>query len=113
VGHIEKSKELYDKIKGSPRNTKYSDLLWTHVGHGGTRNKIEAAKFKRMGVKPGVPDVMIFDTKLALELKVYPNKITPAQKDWLDRLMYAGWKTFVVYSLDEAMFIIDEYCARF
>jgi len=26
VGHIEKSKELYDKIKGSPRNTKYSDL---------------------------------------------------------------------------------------
>ena len=50
-------------------------LVWTHVPNGGLRNKIVAAKLKRMGVKAGVPDVLIFNPAaencgVAIELKV-------------------------------------------
>lgn len=36
-------------------------LLWVHVPNGGHRAMSEARRFKQLGVKAGVPDILIFD----------------------------------------------------
>ena len=33
---------------------------WCHVPNGGARRKVEAARMTAIGVKPGVPDILIF-----------------------------------------------------
>lgn len=47
----------------------YANLrhLLIHVPNGGYRNAVEAAKFKQMGVRAGVPDLIL----------LYPNKEHP------------------------------------
>lgn len=40
---------------------------WCHVPNGGKRGKTEAARLKGLGVKPGVPDVLIFEEWTALD----------------------------------------------
>ena len=34
------------------------DLVWFHPANGGARNKAEAGRFRAMGVRAGVPDLM-------------------------------------------------------
>ena len=65
-----------------------SGLDWFHCPNGGKRNVREGAKFKRMGVKSGIPDVIIITpTKhnqvgMCIELKVGSNKPTDNQRFW-------------------------------
>ena len=92
----------------------YSGLNWFHTPNGGSRNAIEAAKFKRMGVKAGIPDILIINPKqgfngLAIELKVGANTVTASQIEWLERLNKSGWLCFVSWSLDEVLSLIDWY----
>src|SRR5690242_13337567 len=56
-------------------------VVWLHVPNGGYRNAVEAARFKGLGVKAGVPDLLFFyQSKLfALELKAEKGRITEAQ----------------------------------
>ena len=112
----------------------YLDLLsnmkkfkWCHVPNGGARTKAEAGIFKAMGVKPGVPDVMIFKPKwrpfdragessigLAIELKVVyasgkKNYASPEQKEWMQYLEQIGWEVHLAYDFDTVKKIVDEY----
>lgn len=112
----------------------YPKVFWFHCPNGGKRNKIEAAKLKKMGVRRGVPDVLIFQTAffpdviniydhevikkvvksnkyygLAIELKVKPNNPTKEQWECLEKFEELDFKTAVCYSFDEAQKIIDEY----
>lgn len=41
----------------------YRDLLVFHVPNGGNRNRLEAIKFKNMGVKAGAPDLILIPSK--------------------------------------------------
>lgn len=75
-------------------------LRWCHVPNGGKRSKREAVRFQKMGVKPGVPDIAIFDpppicpsAKGAwIEMKrVSGGKLSDYQKDWLNYLESSGW----------------------
>ena len=95
-------------------------LLWCHVPNGGYRRKKEAARLKGMGVKPGVPDVLIFEPwldretgevgfGLAIELKVGRNKTTRHQDQWLAALRRRGWKTTVARSLSEAQAFVERW----
>ena len=93
---------------------KHPHVLWFHAPNGGSRNLFEAVKLKAMGVKPGVPDIMILSRKLgyyglSIELKVGKNKPSDFQKEWLHNLDIIGWKTAVCYTFDEARSIIDDY----
>ena len=59
-----------------------------HVPNGGKRNPAEAARFKAMGVKAGVPDLclpvpMNGYAGLYIEMKYGSNKPTAAQKEWI------------------------------
>lgn len=81
-----------------------------------------------MGVRKGMPDVMVFECRmvkqqaplpilehcgLAIELKVKPNKPTPEQLEILEHLSVRGWLTAVCYSFDEAKTFIDNYLSHF
>jgi len=53
-----------------------------------------------------VPDVLIFQPLIAIELKYGKNRITPEQKQWLTRLSGAGWKTAVCRSVPEVLEVL-------
>lgn len=93
---------------------RYPAAFWTHPPNGGSRHKLEAVKFKRIGVRAGLPDILIFErrgtaTGLFLELKVGKNKATELQLMAMSELVRNGWKGGIVYDFDSAKEMIDEY----
>lgn len=92
------------------------DLIY-HVPNGGRRNKFEAAKLKRQGVKAGVPDVVLPVARagfhgLYIELKYGKNKPTADQKKWIARLKEQGYKAITCYGWREAANEIENYLRR-
>src|SRR6056297_1258985 len=68
---------------------------WIHVPNGGNRDAKNGAKMKKQGVKPGVPDVLIFDVPdndnchkgIAIELKRQKGgRVSKYQDKWLGML---------------------------
>lgn len=112
----------YPKFKGKEDQLQmlcasYLDLhniLYFH-----TPNEIKAkpqymVKRKKMGVKSGVPDIMILEAQkgykgFAIELKVGYNKPSENQLKWLDELNKRGWKTLITYSFEEFEACIKDY----
>ena len=85
-----------------------------HIPNGGSRNKAEAKKLKRQGVRAGVPDLFFPVAKrgyhgLFIELKVGKNKATEKQLQWLDFLNGQGYKAVVCVGFDSAKETIDWY----
>lgn len=68
------------------------DAVWFHVPNGGARTKAEAGIFKAMGVKAGVPDVLILwrGQLYCIELKAPGRSLSPGQRDMRDRLLKSG-----------------------
>lgn len=76
-------------------------LCWFHPANERKCTPQAGARLKRAGVKPGVPDVLIFEpfededgqpfAGLAIELKTPGNYPTPAQREWADKLAFRGW----------------------
>ncbi len=95
----------------------YLDLnkyVWCHVPNEGKRTPFERYKAKQLGIKPGVPDVLIFHAMpgycgLAIELKIKPNKPSKNQLHWISQLKNQGWKVSVCYSIDEFIAEINKY----
>jgi len=87
------------------------ELQWFfHVPNGGNRNLREAVKFKSMGVKPGVPDLILPVARrgyhgLALELKAGKNKATELQLEWHEFMRSEGWYVAICYSWEEALYV--------
>tara|TARA_R110002020_G_scaffold173859_5_gene364845 strand:+ start:262 stop:624 length:363 start_codon:yes stop_codon:yes gene_type:complete len=93
---------------------KYPSVLAFHTPNGGLRNKIVAAKLKRQGVRPGVPDWLIIKQSgvycgLAIELKVKGGAINANQKARHLEFIAEGWDVAVVWSLDEFIDILEDY----
>lgn len=101
--------------------------LWWHTPNGGWRSKIEASRFKSLGVKPGVADIIIAERwvcpdhhglecelcdgigmaqVLAIELKTKRGRVTEYQRAWLCAARLRGWATFVCRDIDEVASII-------
>lgn len=80
-----------------------------HVPNGGRRSKIEAAIMKGLGVRSGVPDVIVFYRAqiFGLELKAKGGRLSPAQRQTLNEMEVAGARTAVAGSLDEALFTLE------
>jgi hypothetical protein len=89
-------------------------VVWMHPP-----NEIKAkvqymAKRKAMGVKSGVPDILIFEPNkkhigLAIELKAGYNKPSENQLKWIKDLNSLGWLAVWSNSLDEVIEIIEKY----
>lgn len=87
-------------------------VLWCHVPNGGWRNITVARKLKAAGVKPGVPDVIIFEKcpgrpeirGVAIELKRRGTKrVSPEQQQWLAALAANGWAVKVCSGANDAI----------
>lgn len=94
---------------------RYPLLRWIfHVPNGGMRPKGEAGKLKAMGVRPGLPDILLPRRNgpwsgLAVEVKSPSGRLSRCQADWLAALAQDGWLTAVVRSVDE----FQEVCLCF
>lgn len=89
--------------------------LMHHIPNGGWRNPAEAAKFKRMGVKAGIPDIFLpLATKtshgLYLELKRKTGgRLSEDQKAKIELLRAAGYRVEACKGFEEARKIIEGY----
>lgn len=97
-----------------------------HPANGGKRDAREAARLNGLGVRPGVPDVLIpwpvtttFPANipdlfneyngLAIELKSAAGVVSDDQKRWMALLQSAGWSVHVCRSFDAARATIAGY----
>ena len=81
--------------------------LLLHIPNGGSRHILEAAKFKRLGVRPGVPDLFLAYPHAGFhgwwcEMKAKTGRISKEQQWWLRELTTAGYYTCVAYGWDSA-----------
>ena len=84
------------------------------IPNGGKRDAREAARFKAMGVKAGVPDLclpvpMNGFAGLYIEMKYGKNTPTDKQKEWIKVLKEQGYKVTVCYSGVEATRELENY----
>ncbi len=85
-----------------------------HSPNGGSRHILEAAKFKRMGVKAGFPDLFCYRPMgdwhgLFVELKAAKGRVSEAQKDMLAMLESEGYCVKVCYGFEQAKREICKY----
>jgi len=80
-------------------------LRFWHTPNGGFRNVREAARFKKMGVLPGVADLILVrdGSNYALELKVGRRPLSQSQTELLRFLRANGWLVWVASGIDEAL----------
>lgn len=88
--------------------------LLHHIPNGGKRNAAEAARFKAMGVKAGVPDLFLpvpmnGYAGLYIEMKYDKNKPTEKQKEWIKALKGNGYKVEVCWSGEAAVKELEAY----
>ena len=88
-----------------------------HVPNGGKRDEITAAKLKREGVRPGVPDIHVALARggyfgLWIEMKAKPPHnaaVSPNQKEWIEKLTFEGYRVVMCKGYGEFKKAIDEY----
>ena len=81
------------------------------IPNGGKRNVITAKKLKAEGVKAGVPDLCIIKDGQAFFLEVKrpasttggKGRLSPAQKEMIERIETAGGEVKVVYSVADVI----------
>ena len=80
-----------------------NDAVYFAIPNGGSRNKIESAKLKRMGTRPGIPDLCIVwrARVIFIELKTPKGRTSPAQEAMLSALTMAGAVVNVCRSLED------------
>lgn len=84
------------------------------VPNGGVRNKATAGRLKAEGVRAGYPDLGL-DVPVGkwhgmrVELKVPPNVLSGAQRDYAKRLVLAGYHVRTCYSFAETVEAIGAY----
>lgn len=92
----------------------YPEVLAAHIPNEGKRTPFERFKFKYLGGKAGIPDVMVFRPSgdfvgLAIELKAGRNKPTEAQLKWLEELGKNSWSAHCLNSFEGCKDVIDKY----
>ena len=88
--------------------------LLHHIPNGGSRDRKEAAKFKRMGVLAGVSDLHLPVARagyhsLYIEMKYEDGRITKSQREFLQAAAAEGNYCVVCFSAADAIETIDKY----
>lgn len=113
--HIEDNEQIQIFDRAALSLGKYPELaLLFHIPNGGKRNVREAARFKRMGVKPGVPDMFLPVPRgkkhgLFIELKAPNGRVSDYQSEWLSRLGELGYAAYVCFGADDAWDVLTKY----
>ena len=87
-------------------------LSYFHVPNGGRRGKREAGILQGMGVRPGVPDLVIMFPAahvLFIEMKATKGSLSPQQKLFHDELRRFGLNVHICRSLEEVITICSAF----
>lgn len=89
-------------------------VLWWHTPNGEKRDRVTAAILKGMGVKPGIPDLLLYDTLTghlhAIEVKAKDGYLTAEQKSWMDRFTCSPTGRYAVArSVDDVIQILEDW----
>ena len=93
----------------------YPCLKWFHhIPNGGRRDKREAVKLKKQGVKAGVSDLHLpFPNKgyhgLYIEMKSENGRLSEKQAEFLEDMASYGFKTAVCFCAEAAIEVLEEY----
>jgi len=93
------------------------ELLF-HIPNGGLRSKTEAVRFKRIGVKPGVPDLFLPVARgkfhgLFIEMKRKKGgRLSAEQSGWIKKLKDEGYAAYIAQGGEEAVKILGDYLKR-
>lgn len=92
---------------------KFARLLH-HSPNGGRRNAREGARFKKMGVQPGFPDLVLLVASqdchaLFIELKSATGRQEDSQKEYQALVEAQGYRYALVRSFDEFKKLIENY----
>ncbi|MCM1275472.1 MAG: VRR-NUC domain-containing protein [Lachnospiraceae bacterium] len=115
MNHYEDSEQICLFDWAALQSCKYPELnMLFHIPNGGKRNAREGARFKRMGVKPGVPDLFLPVPRgkyhgLFIELKSASGRPTDNQKEWLGQLSALGYAACICFGCEEAERDIIKY----
>jgi hypothetical protein len=82
-----------------------------HPANGGYRKPVEAARLKGLGVKAGVPDIIVIHEGkvFALELKTETGRPTEAQLAAIDAINRAGGFATIANGLDAALRCLEAW----
>jgi hypothetical protein len=92
---------------------------YVNIPRGGQWAAKQGANNKRLGVRPGFPDLTLYIPgygpmphgncqTVYIELKSKTGTLSKEQKDWRDWLIQAGFECFLCRSLDEVKKVIEE-----
>lgn len=97
---------------------RYLELLrldFLHIPNEGKRSYSTAARLKKIGMRPGFPDLFVLRPTerhhgLAIEMKrTKGGTLTDRQKAWIMRLNQLGYKAVCCHGFEEAKQEIDKY----
>lgn len=85
-----------------------------HIPNGGKRSKSEAARFRAMGVLPGVADLFLPVPKagyhgLYIEMKTLDGRVSAEQKAFLSAASEQGFCCCVCFGADAAIAVLTQY----
>ena len=88
----------------------YPNIRFFAIPSGGLRNKVVAMNLKAEGVTPGVPDLMLPQLHLFIEMKRQKGGVvSPEQKDWIVYLRSCGYHAEIAKGCEEAKIIVAKY----
>lgn len=89
---------------------KYPGVLIFAIPNGGKRGKIEAARLKKEGVTPGIPDLFIPEWRLWIEMKrVKGGRLSKEQKEQIKYLEGCGYSVIVGNGYLDALQKIEDF----
>lgn len=104
---IQRSVILHLEANASP------GVIWFAVPNGGYRNLVEAARFKKQGVRAGVPDLCFVlpngGRAAFLELKKPKGRVSPDQLVFRQMALDTGALWGIAYGIDEAVKILSDW----
>jgi hypothetical protein len=102
----DEQKLLVEWLEKTRKDIKFSALpLSTFTKSWSVKNRNKA-----LGVRAGVPDMMLIIKKQLIFIEMKRKKVgvvRPNQQEWIDALNACGVKTFVCYGFDEAQKVIE------
>jgi hypothetical protein len=79
-------------------------LAYAAVPNGGYRTPAEAGIFSALGVRAGVPDILVWTDlgdSFGIELKSGRGKLSPGQLSWIAFVTHLGHRVYVCRSIED------------
>jgi hypothetical protein len=107
--------EIHCMVADYLRNGLAPGWMWFHPANGELRNKATGGRLKRMGVVPGVSDIILhaapYATLHALELKRKGEKLRDDQRIWMQAVLSIGGKAEWADTVEHAVLILTRWGA--